>query len=88
MKNTGRQGGCCTFVLHAREPGWVSRSGRAPLGRLARRIRDNGLARDEATAAAHGWHTQHGPAGIRIYRDPRFDGIALAGAEISPRAVR
>jgi len=29
MRNTGRQGGCCTFVLHARDPGWVSRSGRA-----------------------------------------------------------
>ena len=66
----------------------MSHATSAPLGRLARRIRDSGLARDEATAAAHGWHTQHGPAGIRIYRDPRFDALALAGAEISPRAVR
>ena len=60
----------------------------ARLARLAARIRDSGLARDEAAAAAHGWHTARGPAGTRIYRDPRFDTLAPGQAGTSQRAAR
>ena len=45
----------------------------ARLARQARRIRDIGLARDNATAAAHGWQAHEIKPGTWRYRDPRFD---------------
>jgi hypothetical protein len=42
------------------------------LTRLASRIRDHGLARDQQIAAAHGWQAEHIGGSTYRYRDPRF----------------
>jgi hypothetical protein len=42
------------------------------LARLRRQILDIGLTRDNAIAAAHGWHARQVKPGTWSYRDPRF----------------
>ena len=42
------------------------------LARLRRQILEIGLARDNAIAAAHGWHARQIRLGTWSYRDPRF----------------
>ena len=48
----------------------------ATLTRLAARIRDYQLARDQHTATAHGWQVQHIAGSTYRYRDPRFDQLS------------
>jgi len=55
----------------------------ARLGRQARRIRDLGLARDNAAAAAHGWQAREITPGTWSYRDTRFDHRQRAGLDTS-----
>jgi hypothetical protein len=46
------------------------------LARLARRVRDHRLARDQHIAAVNGWQVQRIAASTYRYRDPRFDRLA------------
>jgi len=43
------------------------------LARLARRVYDTRLARDNQIAAANQWQVHRTAASTRRYRDPRFD---------------
>ncbi len=49
------------------------------LGRHARQLRDTGLARDNNTAAQHGWQASEIRPGWS-YRDPRFGQLATGKA--------
>jgi hypothetical protein len=42
------------------------------LARLLRQVLEFRLARDQAFAAAHGWHARQVKPGTWSYRDPRF----------------
>jgi hypothetical protein len=55
----------------------------ARLGRQARRIRDLGVARDNAIATGHGWHAQQIKPGTWSYRDPRFSYLSFARTQPS-----
>jgi hypothetical protein len=48
--------------------------------RHARQIRDTGLARDNTTAARHGWQAREITPGTWSYRDPRFASLAVIRA--------
>jgi len=50
------------------------------LARLARRVHDTRLARDNQIAAANHWQVQCTATSTRRYRDPRFDLLTVGHA--------
>jgi hypothetical protein len=52
----------------------------ARLARLAARIRDERLIREQQIAAAHGWQLDRVAPGTYRFRDPRFDTLRPARA--------
>lgn len=59
----------------------------ARLARLAQRVRDKQLIREQHVAADNGWQVRRVAADTYRFRDPRFDTLRPAQATRSPARV-